>query len=72
VSEEHPRVPTARLTPYELILEPLESSIFPAIRTEAEQRGKDARRRDQFLLLATVAAALGEMMADDAPSEAVD
>ncbi|HEU4585808.1 MAG TPA: hypothetical protein VFR95_08660 [Gemmatimonadaceae bacterium] len=72
MSEEHPRVPAARLTPYELILEPLESSIFPAIRAEAEQRGKDARRRDQFLLLGTVAAALGEMMADDAPSEAVD
>ena len=63
---------TARITPYELILEPLEAEVFPAIRTEAEQRGKDARRRDQFLLLGAVGAALEEMMADDAPSEAVD
>ncbi len=62
----------ARITPYELILEPLESSVFPEIRAEAEQRGSETRRRDQFLLLGTVAAALGEMMAEDAPSEAVD
>jgi hypothetical protein len=62
----------ARITPYELVLEPLETEVFPAIRTEAEQRGKDARRRDQFLLLGSVGAALEEMMADDAPSEAVD
>lgn len=72
MSEGHPGAVSARLTPYELILEPLESSVFPAIRTEAEQRGKDARRRDQFLLLGTVATALGDMMAEDAPSEAVD
>jgi hypothetical protein len=72
VSGEYRKAASARITPYELILEPLESSIFPAIRTEAEQRGKDARRRDQFLLLGTVAAALGEMMAEDAPSDAVD
>ena len=32
------RVP-ARLTPYELILEPLERDDFPAIRAEGEQRG---------------------------------
>lgn len=63
---------TARITPYELILEPLEESVFPAISVEAEQRGSDVRRRDQFLLLGTVAAALSEMMADDAPSDAVD
>jgi hypothetical protein len=63
---------SARITPYELILEPLESTVFPAIRAEAEQRGRDARRRDQFLLLGSAGAALEEMMADDAPSEAVD
>lgn len=72
MTDERERAAAARITPYELILEPLESTVFPAIRSEAEQRGKDARRRDQFLLLGTVAAALSEMMADDAPSEAVD
>jgi hypothetical protein len=72
VSDDGGKAVAARITPYELILEPLESSVFPAIRAEAEHRGKDARRRDQFLLLGTVAAALGEMMADDAPSDAVD
>lgn len=73
MSEKQPtRAAIARLTPYELILEPLESNVFPAIRAEAEQRGKDARRRDQFLLLGMVAAALDDMMTEDAPSEAVD
>jgi hypothetical protein len=63
---------TARITPYELILEPLETTEFPAIRAEAEQRGTDTRRRDQFLLLGHVGAALKEMVADDAPTEALD
>ena len=47
----------ARLTPYELILEPLESEEFPAIRAEGEQRGSDVHRRDQFLLLGHAGAA---------------
>lgn len=63
---------SARITPYELILEPLESTVFPTIRTEAEQRGKDPRRRDQFLLLGSVGAALEEIVAEDAPSDALD
>jgi hypothetical protein len=63
---------TARITPYELILEPLERSEFPAIRAEAEQRGTETRRRDQFLLLGHVGAALKEMVPDDAPTEALD
>ena len=72
MSDEPRRSVTARITPYELILEPLESTVFPTIRAEAEQRGKDVRRRDQFLLLASVGAALEEIMSEDAPSEAVD
>jgi hypothetical protein len=63
---------TARITPYELILEPLETTEFPAIRAEAEQRGTDTRRRDQFLLLGHVGATLKEMVPDDAPTEALD
>jgi hypothetical protein len=63
---------TARITPYELILEPLETTDFPAIRAEAEQRGTDTRRRDQFLLLGHVGATLKEMVPDDAPTEALD
>ncbi|MEP7086601.1 MAG: hypothetical protein ABI884_04650 [Gemmatimonadota bacterium] len=62
----------ARLTPYELILEPLEREDFPAIRAEGEQRGSDVHRRDQFLLLGHAGAALGEMVADDADPEAMD
>jgi hypothetical protein len=62
----------ARITPYELILEPLETTAFPAIRAEAENRGSDARRRDQFLLLGQVGATLKEIIADGAPSEAMD
>lgn len=63
---------SARVTPYELILEPLESTVFPTIRAEAEQRGKDPRRRDQFLLLGSVGAALEDIAVDDAPSDALD
>lgn len=66
-----PPVPT-RITPYEIILEPLEATAFPTIRAEAEQRGVDARRRDQFLLLGQVGATLKEIVPDDAPAEAID
>ncbi|MDQ6886692.1 MAG: hypothetical protein M3068_05295 [Gemmatimonadota bacterium] len=62
----------ARLTPYESILEPLERSTFPAIRAEAEQRGTNTRRRDQFLLLGHAGAALKEIVADEAPADAID
>ncbi len=63
---------TARITPYELILEPLERTLFQSIRAEAEQRGSDDRRRDQFLLLGHAGAALREMVPDDAPPETLD
>lgn len=61
-----------RVTPYELILEPLEHDAFPEIRAEAEQRGRDALRHDDFLLLGIVGATLSSMIADDAPPDAVD
>ncbi|HEU4643736.1 MAG TPA: hypothetical protein VFS44_14865 [Gemmatimonadaceae bacterium] len=63
---------TARTTPYEIILEPLEQTAFPAIAAEAEQRGVDARRRDQFLLLGHVGATLKDIVPDDAPPDALD
>jgi hypothetical protein len=63
---------TARLTPYELVLEPLEIVAFPAIRAEAEQRGTDTRRRDQFVLLGHVGATLREIVPDDSPAEALE
>jgi hypothetical protein len=62
----------ARLTPYELILEPLEREEFPAIRAEGEQRGSDVHRRDQFLLLGHAGATLGEIVPDDADPESLD
>ncbi len=62
----------ARVTPYELVLEPMEHDAFPEIRAEAEQRGRDALRHDDFLLLGVVGATLSAMIADDAPPEAVD
>lgn len=62
----------ARLTPYELILEPLEREDFPAIRAEGEQRGSDVHRRDQFLLLGHAGAALDQMVAEDADPESLD
>ena len=61
-----------RATPYELILEPLERSLFPLIREEAAVRGTDTRRRDQFVLLGHVGAALRDIVADDASPAAMD
>lgn len=66
-----PHVP-ARVTPYELICEPFERTTFPAIRAEAEERGSDPRRRDQFLLLGHVGATLREIVPDDAAADALD
>ncbi|MEP7064969.1 MAG: hypothetical protein ABI889_02940 [Gemmatimonadota bacterium] len=62
----------ARLTPYELILEPLEREEFPAIRAEGEQRGSDVHRRDQFLLLGYAGATLDEIVPEDADPESLD
>jgi len=61
-----------RLTPYELIVQPLEQSAFAAIRAEAAQRGSDPANRDQFALLGLVGATLQEMAADDAPAQAIE
>jgi hypothetical protein len=63
---------STRTTPYELIIEPLETAAFPAIRDEAVRRGRDTRRRDQFVLLGFVGATLKEWVADDAPAEAIE
>ena len=63
---------TARITPYELILESLELAAFPAIRAEAEERGRDTRRRDQFVLLGHVGATLKEIVPDDAPPDSLE
>jgi len=62
----------ARLTPYELILEPLERVDFPAIRAEGEQRGSDVHRRDQFLLLGHAGATLDEIVPENAEPESLD
>ncbi len=61
-----------RLTPYELILLPLEATRFPEIRAEAEHRQVDTRRRDQFVLLGHVGATLDEIVPDDAPPDAME
>jgi hypothetical protein len=72
VNPATPPTVSARITPYELILEPLERSAFPAIRAEAETRGRDPRRRDQFLMLGFVGATLSDITPDDAPPDALD
>jgi hypothetical protein len=62
----------ARLTPYELILEPLEREEFPSIRAEGEQRGSDVHRRDQFLLLGHAGATLDEIVPENADPASLD
>lgn len=59
-----------RLTPYEALLQPLETVAWPQIREEASSRGTDTRRRDAFVLLGTVGAALRDIVPDDAPADA--
>lgn len=61
----------ARITPYEALLPQLDTTTWPAIRAEAEQRGVDTRLRDRFVLLGTVGAFLRDLMPDDAPADAV-
>src|SRR5687768_17650249 len=63
---------SARTTPYEMFLESLEAVAFPAIRAEATKRGTDTRRRDQFVLLGHVGAALERFVSDDADPDAMD
>jgi hypothetical protein len=63
---------TARITPYEALLQPLETVAWPPIEAEAAQRGTDPRRRDQFVLLGTVGATLRDIIPDDAPADAVE
>ena len=63
---------SARVTPYEIVLEPLEVTAFPAIQSEAERRGSDTRRRDQFVLLGNAGATLKDTVPDDAPPEALE
>lgn len=65
-------VVTARVTAYELFLEPLEVTAFPVIQAEADQRGLDVRRRDQFVLLGQVGATLREVVPEDSPPDALD
>jgi hypothetical protein len=67
-----PGVTCPRLTPYELILGHLEPTIWPAIREEAAARGTDSRRRDRFVLLGHVGAALQDMIPDDVPADAIE
>ncbi|HJU90452.1 MAG TPA: hypothetical protein VJ672_13775 [Gemmatimonadaceae bacterium] len=63
---------STRITPYELVLEPLETAAFPAIRAEAEARQADTRRRDQFVLLGHVGATLKEIVPDESTADAIE
>jgi hypothetical protein len=62
----------ARRTQYEVILQSFEDTLWPEIREEAEVRGADARRRDRFVLLGHVGAALRDIVPDDAPPDAIE
>ena len=62
----------ARITPYEALLQPLETVAWPQIQDEAAARGTDTRRRDAFVLLGTVGATLRDVIPDDAPVDAVE
>ncbi|MGH7545467.1 MAG: hypothetical protein ACREKI_04715 [Gemmatimonadota bacterium] len=65
---------TARYTPYELGFAgtPFESQAFPAIEEEAKARGLDPLRREEFTLIASVGAALQDLVPDDSPPDRLD
>ena len=50
----------------------MEDGALARIRQEAERRGRDTRRQDDFLLLGFVGATLQEMIPENAPAEALD
>lgn len=61
-----------RITPYELVFASMEDGAFVRIREEAQRRGRDSRRLDEFLLLGFVGATLQEMIPAEASAEALD
>ncbi|HEX2188096.1 MAG TPA: hypothetical protein VHG51_04325 [Longimicrobiaceae bacterium] len=65
---------TARLTPYELVLDEvgLEGRTFPAILAEAEAQGVDPAHPERFAFLTRAAEAVREVVPPDASPDALD
>lgn len=64
----------ARYTPYELVFagSRFETEAFPAIEQEALARGLDPLRYQEFTLIASVGAALQDLLPDDVPRDAIE
>lgn len=65
---------TGRFTPYELAFAGahLEQQAFPAALEEFEKRGLDPLNREEFVLAASVGAALQDLVPEDAPANVLD
>jgi hypothetical protein len=72
--EAAPSETPARLTPYELVFgeADFEERVFPRIRDEAEERGVDSLRREQFGFLSTAGEAVRDVVPPEAPPEALE
>lgn len=64
----------ARLSPYEMVFGEagFETSIFPSMLREAEERGEDPARRERFGFLTIGADTLRQVMSEEAPPEALE
>jgi hypothetical protein len=64
----------ARYTPYELVFagSRFETEAFPAIEAEAKARGLDPLRYQEFTWIASVGAALQDLVPEDAPREGIE
>lgn len=65
---------TARLTPYELVLDEMgvEGTTFPAIHAEAEAQGVDPAHPERFAFLTRAAEAVREVIPPDASPDALE
>jgi hypothetical protein len=61
-----------RLTPFELVFEPLAQTTFPPIRSALDQASQDPRDRDRFLMLREVVTLLRDLRPEGGLGEGID
>ncbi len=65
-----PQVP--RVTPFDLVFDPIADDRFPAIRDALAAKGSDPRDRDAFLMVPETASLIRDLRPDDGVGEGMD
>ena len=65
-------MPSARLTPFDLVFTDAAEAVFPAIRHALESTQQDPRDRDAFLMLREVVTLLRDLRPDEGLGEGID